>query len=68
MLSLQILLPGILLHGTFDYVLFMFGLVGFAWELDSLAYQVASMVVPFLIAAAGGGWAYWAFRTVRTVR
>ena len=59
-----ILLPAIILHGTFDFVLFMFSTFAFIYDTDSIQLDIISMVVAAIIAACGACYAYWSFNKV----
>jgi len=45
--------PALLLHGTFDYVLFLGAFFSVAYDLKSDAYQIAFMVIPVAITIVG---------------
>ncbi len=59
-----ILLPAIILHGTFDFVLFMFSTFAFIYDTDSIQLDIISMIVAAIIAACGACYAYWSFNKV----
>jgi hypothetical protein len=58
----QVLLPAIILHGTFDFVLFLMGTLQFAYNLHGL--EIASFVVAAIITIAGAMYAYYKFNKV----
>lgn len=60
----RVLLPAIALHGTFDFFLFLMAALQVVYEIKSVAFDVCTMVVPFLITIAGIVWAYYAFNHV----
>lgn len=51
--TFQILLPAIMLHGSFDFLLFVVGAVSFIYERDDVGLLVASILGPILITIAG---------------
>jgi Cys-rich protein (TIGR01571 family) len=59
-----ILLPAIILHGTFDFVLFMFSTFAYIYDKDSIQLDIISMVVAAIIAICGACYAYWSFNKV----
>lgn len=63
---LSILLPALVLHGSFDYFLFAMGFVQYAWRIESVAFGVFTFVFPFVIAAGGAFWAYRSFKEVES--
>ena len=61
-----ILLPAILLHGTFDFVLFLLGAIEFIYNDSSLLLEIMSIVLSILITIAGGLYAYFSYRQAKT--
>ncbi len=59
------LLPAIFLHGSFDYFLFAIGAIQYAFDLQSIALDVISMVIPLAITVLGAIWAYRSYTEVR---
>jgi hypothetical protein len=60
-----LLLPAILLHGTFDFVLFLLGTIEFIYaENQSLAFELSSLFVALAITVGGAVWAYKSFKKV----
>jgi len=62
--NFQILLPAILLHGTYDFALFVMGFVSLLFKVNDLAMTIVSIAVPILITLAGILWAYFSFSSV----
>lgn len=62
----QILLPAYLLHGTFDFILFLLGTLQFIYNAPSLPLEILSLVVSMLITIGGAVWAYKSFNSVQT--
>ena len=63
---LQILFPALVLHGTFDYVLFILGAVGYAYDLPDIGVEIASVVFGINVTIAGIVYATRAFKRVET--
>jgi len=59
-----VLLPAIFLHGSFDYFLFAIGAIQYAFDLQSIALDVISMVIPLAITVLGAIWAYRSYTEV----
>lgn len=60
----RILLPAILLHGTFDFSLFLVGTVEFVYGFDSIGLEIVSILIAALLTIGGSLYAYWAFKKV----
>jgi RsiW-degrading membrane proteinase PrsW (M82 family) len=60
-----VLFPAILVHGAFDFVLFLGGYLGATYALDSVAYQVTFLAIPLAISTTGAYLAYNRFGTVQ---
>lgn len=60
-----ILTPAILLHGTFDFVLFFLGLVQFAFDVDSFGLEIASFAIAGAITVFGAIFAYRSFTKIQ---
>jgi hypothetical protein len=60
----QILLPAIVLHGTFDFVLFALGAIQFVYSIESTFYDSLSFIFPLLITFGGMYYAYTQFMEV----
>mmetsp|Transcript_2500 Transcript_2500/g.2605 ORF Transcript_2500/g.2605 Transcript_2500/m.2605 type:complete len:649 (-) Transcript_2500:57-2003(-) len=60
----RVLLPAIFLHGSFDYFLFAIGAIQYAFDLQSIALDVISMVIPLAITVLGAIWAYRSYTEV----
>jgi hypothetical protein len=60
----QILLPAILLHGVFDFVIFLIGVLQFIEGGSSFTYDVLSLLIPLMIAVMGAVWAYVSYKKV----
>jgi hypothetical protein len=60
-----VLFPAILVHGAFDFVLFLGGYFGAMYALDSVAYQVIFLAIPLAISTTGAYVAYSRFSTVQ---
>ena len=54
----SLLFPAILLHGSFDFVLFLLGALEFTYELDSLNMLIATALVAFSLVIIGTAYAY----------
>ena len=63
---IQILLPAICLHGTYDFVLFAIGGLSSVYGLESLALNTLSIALPLVITLGGIYWAYVSFKQVHT--
>lgn len=61
---IEILLPAIALHGSFDFILFLMGAIQAAFEIESIAFEVFSYILPVLITIGGVYWAYVSFNKV----
>jgi len=59
-----VLLPAIILHGMFDFVLFMFSTFAYIYDADSIQLDIISMIVAAIIAICGACYAYWSFNKV----
>ena len=64
-LFFQILLPGILLHGSFDFSLFLVGAVSFIYDYESIRTTVATFVVAGGLTIGGIIYAYESFQKVK---
>eukprot|EP00386_Alphamonas_edax_P015668 GDKI01047817.1.p1 GENE.GDKI01047817.1~~GDKI01047817.1.p1 ORF type:complete len:101 (+),score=32.85 GDKI01047817.1:2-304(+) len=60
----QILLPAVVLHGTFDFVLFLMGVIGAAYDVNEVALGVFSYFLPIFITLSGVYLAYTGFQSV----
>ena len=61
---MQILLPAISLHGTYDFVLFAIGGLNSQYGIDNTFLDVLSIVLPAIITLGGMIWAYYSFKQV----
>jgi RsiW-degrading membrane proteinase PrsW (M82 family) len=52
------LLPAILLHGSFDFILFFMSFLGFVYNLDTIWYECITFVIAASI-AGGGAYVAW---------
>lgn len=59
-----VLLPAIILHGSFDFFLFLIGALAQAYNIESAAFEWMSIIVPVLMTAGGIYWAYSGFTSV----
>lgn len=59
-----VLLPAILLHGTFDFMLFLLGAIQGAFNVNNFAFNVLSFAIPLVMTVGGMLWAYWSFKRV----
>jgi Cys-rich protein (TIGR01571 family) len=59
-----VLLPAIILHGSFDFFLFLIGALAQAYNVESVAFDVMSIVIPVLLTVGGLYWAYSGFTKV----
>lgn len=57
-----ILLPALLLHGLFDFQLFVAGVIEYMYDLNSLALDIGSLVFSLVLAISSGIYAYRSFR------
>ena len=64
-LFLQILLPGILLHGSFDFSLFLVGAISFIYDDDSILTTVGTFVVAGGLTIGGIIYACRSFQKVK---
>lgn len=53
-----------MLHGTFDFVLFVMQAVGFAYGIENGLFEISTFVVAGLIALGGGIYAYKSYKQV----
>jgi len=60
----QVLLPAVALHGSFDFVLFLLGALGFMFDWTTTAFELSSLFVALAISTGGGIWAYYSFKRV----
>jgi len=54
----HILLPAIILHGSFDFVTMCFGVLQYAYSIDSFGYELASLSMTFFVAVCGAIYLY----------
>jgi Cys-rich protein (TIGR01571 family) len=59
-----ILLPALVLHGLFDFQLFLAGVIEYVYDLNSIALEIGSLVFSLLLAIGSGIYAYKSFRQV----
>jgi hypothetical protein len=55
-----------MLHGTFDFVLFLLSALGFIYGISPTIYEVLSIVIAITISIGGGVWAYYSFKKVES--
>lgn len=60
----RVLLPAIILHGTFDFALFVLAVFSFAEDINTTAFEVFTLVVAAIIGCVGMRYAYTSFRDV----
>lgn len=60
----RLLLPAVLLHGSFDFFLFLMSALQYVYAIDSVAFDVFTLLFPFAIAVGGVVWAVRAFGAV----
>eukprot|EP01038_Epipyxis_sp_PR26KG_P005663 gene5663-7819_t len=60
----QILLPAILLHGTYDFVLFLSGSLEYIYEINGDLMTIVSFTLSGIITVCGLAWAYYSFTKV----
>jgi hypothetical protein len=60
----RILLPAILLHGTFDFSLFLVGTIEFVYGFESIGLEIVSIVIAASLTMGGAFYAYYAFKGV----
>jgi hypothetical protein len=61
---LQILLPAILLHGLFDFVLMLIGVLQYIYGIEGIALEIASLVIALCLTIGGALYAYLSFQKV----
>jgi RsiW-degrading membrane proteinase PrsW (M82 family) len=61
---LQILAPALLLHGTFDFILFLLATIGYIYGGRSAGFEISSLVISMALTVGGAYWAYKSFTTV----
>mmetsp|Transcript_26915 Transcript_26915/g.59566 ORF Transcript_26915/g.59566 Transcript_26915/m.59566 type:complete len:121 (+) Transcript_26915:105-467(+) len=61
----RLLLPAVFLHGCFDFVLFLMGAAQYAYEVDSVMFDVFSNALPAAITVVGVVVAYRGFTQVQ---
>lgn len=57
-------MPGILLHGTFDFSLFFMGALGFIYDIDNIIFTVATFAVVGGLTIGGSIYAYRSYKKV----
>jgi hypothetical protein len=57
-------MPSIILHGTFDFVLFFIGGLNELYGVDNIGLDLLSLTVPIAITVGGIYWAYKAYKSV----
>ena len=62
--SSQILLPGLVVHGSFDFLLFLGGAIDYIYAFNSVALEVTFLVAAVTLAVAGACWAYCSYKKV----
>jgi hypothetical protein len=60
----EILLPAILLHGFFDFVLMFIGVVQYIYGIEGIGLEIASLVIALCISIGGAWYAYFSFQKV----
>ena len=60
----RVLLPGIVLHGGFDFLLFVLSIVGYAEHIDSTWYEIFCLVCAAIVGIVGARVAYTSFKKV----
>ncbi len=60
------LLPAIFLHGSFEYSLYAIGVIQYAFDLQWIALDIFSVVIPLVIVGVGAIWAVRSYTEVRT--
>lgn len=63
----QVLLPAVLLHGAFDFVLFLLGAVSAAFAPESMVLLVLSFLLPVLITIGGLIYAIRSYKEVEAL-
>lgn len=58
-------MPSIILHGTFDFVLFFIGGLNEYYGIDNIGLDVLSLILPIAITVGGIYWAYHSYKSVR---
>jgi len=60
-----VLLPAVLLHGLFDFTLFIAGLIEFVYRIDSSTHDAVTLVVAGCITYFGLFYAFVSYKAVR---
>ena len=60
----MILLPALILHGFFDFQLFLLGAIEYAFDLESIWLDICSIVFSLLLTIAAAVYAYRSFKSV----
>eukprot|EP01040_Poterioochromonas_malhamensis_P009825 gene9826-10669_t len=60
----KVLLPAIVLHGSFEYFPLAIGAIQYAFDLELIALDVISMVIPIVITVVGAIWAHRSYTEV----
>ena len=60
----KLLLPGLFLHGTFDFTLFVVGIYGYAHDIDTIGYHIMTFCIAIGIGFLGAFFARKEFNKV----
>ena len=58
------MLPALILHGSFDFFLFVGGALQLIYDIESLAFEVVGVVVIVVMTAVSACWAYHTYKKV----
>ncbi len=61
------MLPALILHGSFDFFLFAAGAIEYAYDINSLAFDVTTFIFPFVMTVAGICFAKFEFDKVSSL-
>mmetsp|Transcript_19905 Transcript_19905/g.28613 ORF Transcript_19905/g.28613 Transcript_19905/m.28613 type:complete len:527 (-) Transcript_19905:175-1755(-) len=61
----MILLPAIVLHGCFDFALFLIGTIQFVYDIEGAGLEIASFVIAGALTVGGAVYAYYSFEQVQ---
>lgn len=63
----MILFPAILLHGSFDFFLFLLSAIQAVFQVDNVGMDILSFAIPLLMTVGGAVWAYRSFKQVESL-
>jgi Cys-rich protein (TIGR01571 family) len=62
----KVLLPGIILHGTFDFFLFLVSALQYIYKIENIGFDIFTMIFPFVMTIGGIIWAVRVFGEVES--